>query len=149
MYKETITYEDYNGVERTEDHYFHMNKAEVIRWITTNGEYTLDQVIRQDTMKGNGKAIIEAFEDLIHRSYGRKSLDGKRFEKSEEIFKEFYETEAYSEFFMGIVTDAKKAAKFFNGVIPKSLADEAERLMKENPDSIPEEYKAILAKEQG
>ena len=30
MFKKTITYEDYNGVKRTEDFHFHFSKAEII-----------------------------------------------------------------------------------------------------------------------
>ena len=31
MYKKTIKYVDFNGVEREEDFYFHMTKAEAIK----------------------------------------------------------------------------------------------------------------------
>lgn len=144
MYKKTITYEDYDGEKRTETHYFNMTKADVVKWITTNGEYTLDKVVKRDTLSGNGKAIIETFEDLIKRSYGRKSLDGKRFEKSEEIYKEFYESEAYSEFFMEIITDAKAAADFFNGIMPKNVLEEAREIARTNPEAIPEEARPLI-----
>ena len=30
MLKKTITYNDYNGVERTEDFYFNLSKAEIL-----------------------------------------------------------------------------------------------------------------------
>ena len=30
MYKKTVTYTDFNGVERTEDFYFNFTKAELI-----------------------------------------------------------------------------------------------------------------------
>lgn len=32
MLKETIKYTDYNGVERTEDFWFHLSKAELMEW---------------------------------------------------------------------------------------------------------------------
>lgn len=141
MYKKTIEFTDYNDIVRKEDHYFHLNKAEVIKWLTTSGDYTLDKVLERLSTERNGKKIMEIFEDLIHRSYGRKSLDGRKFEKTEEIWNDFYQTEAYSVLFTELVTDAKKAADFVNRIIPKDLADEVEKIIKENPDGIPDAMK--------
>lgn len=141
MYKKTIQFTDYNDVERKEEHYFHLNKAEVIKWLTMNGDYTLDKVLERLSMERNGKKIMEIFEDLIHRSYGRKSLDGRKFEKTEEIWNDFYQTEAYSVLFTELVTDAKKAADFVNQIIPRDLANEVEKIIKENPEGIPDELK--------
>lgn len=92
----------------------------------------------------NGREIMNTFSDLIYRSYGKKSLDGRRFDKTEEAKRDFMETEAYSVLFTEIVTDAKKAAEFFNGVIPKDMAADIERIMKENPDAIPDELKDYM-----
>ena len=141
MYKKTIEFTDYNDVVRKEDHYFHLNKAEVIKWLTTSGDYTLDKVLERLSTERNAKKIMEIFEDLIHRSYGRKSLDGRKFEKTEEIWNDFYQTEAYSVLFTELVTDAKKAADFVNRIIPKDLADEVSKIIKENPDGIPDAMK--------
>lgn len=141
MYKKTIEFTDYSDVVRKEDHYFHLNKAEVIKWLTTSGDYTLDKVLERLSTERNAKKIMEIFEDLIHRSYGRKSLDGRKFEKTEEIWNDFYQTEAYSVLFTELVTDAKKAADFMNRIIPKDLADEVSKIIKENPDGIPDAMK--------
>lgn len=141
MLVKTIEFEDYDGVKRTEQHYFNLNKAEVIKWLTTTGDYTLDRVLERLSTERNGKKIMEIFENLIKLSYGRKSLDGRKFEKTEEIWNDFYQTEAYSVLFTELVTDAKKAAEFVNSIIPKDLASEVEKIMKENPNVIPEEIK--------
>lgn len=141
MYKKTITFTDYDGVERTEDFYFNLNQAEIIMWLTTSGDYTLDKVLERLKAERNGKKIMEIFEDLIHRSYGKKSLDGRKFEKTEEIWNDFYQTEAYSVLFTELVTDAQKAATFVNKIIPSSLAEEAERIIRENPEGIPAELR--------
>lgn len=141
MYKKTITFTDYNGENRTEDFFFNLSKADVIKWLTTSGDYTLDKVLERLSKERNGKKIMEIFEDLIHRSYGQKSIDGRKFEKTEEIWNDFYQTEAYSVLFTELVTDAKKASEFVNKIIPKDLADEVEKIIKDNPDSIPDELK--------
>lgn len=144
MYCKKIEFEDYDGNKRVEDHYFHLNRAEIIKWLTTNGEYTLDKLVMRLSSEKNGKKIMEIFESLIKLSYGRKSLDGRKFEKSEEIWNDFYQTEAYSELFTELVTDANKAADFVNRIIPKSLADDVQKIIKENPEGIPDEMKDYL-----
>lgn len=141
MLKRTIQFTDFDGNVRTEDHYFNLNKAEIIKWLTTSGDYTLDKLLDRLSKERNGKKIMEIFEDLIHMSYGRKSLDGRKFEKTDEIWNDFYQTDAYSILFTELVTDAKKAASFVNQIIPKDLASEVEKIMKENPNGIPDELK--------
>lgn len=141
MLKKTITFEDYDGNTRTEDHYFNLNKSEVIKWLTTSGDYTLDKVLERLSSERNGKKIMEIFENLIKLSYGRKSLDGRKFEKSTEIWDDFYQTEAYSVLFTELVTDAKQAANFVNSIIPKDLANEVEKIIREHPEGIPDTLK--------
>lgn len=146
MLKKTITYTDYNGETRTEDFYFNLNKAEIIDWLTTSGNYTLDAVVEHLVKTRNTKEIVNIFKDLIYRSYGEKSLDGRRFIKSKDIKDEFVETEAYSVLFTELISDSEKAAEFFNAIIPADLAAEVEKTMGENPDGIPAELKDYIPK---
>lgn len=124
MIKKTITYTDYNGNERTEDHYFNLSKAEVMEMemSTTGG---LAEMIQRVVAAQDQPAIIKIFKDLILKAYGEKSADGKRFIKSEEISVAFSQTEAYSQLFMELATDADAAAKFVNGIVPADMAKQA------------------------
>lgn len=137
MLMKTITFTDYNGVERTENHYFNLNKSELVKWLTTSGDYTLDKVLERLTTERDGKKIMDIFENLLSISYGRKSLDGRKFEKNDEIWKDFFQTEAYDSLFMELITDAQHALKFINGVIPKDLVEEIEQDIKNNPNKLP------------
>lgn len=137
MLEKKIKFVDFDGNAREGTYYFNLNKAEVIMWLSTSGEYTLDKVLLRLSEERNGKKIMETFEDLIHRSYGRKSLDGISFEKDEDSWKAFYQSGAYSELFTEIVTDAAKAAKFVNGIIPSEMAKEVSKAMLENKDGLP------------
>lgn len=139
MYVKKIKFTDFNDVQREEEHFFNLNKAEVIKWLTTTGDYTLDKVLERLSKERNGKKIMEIFEDMIKMSYGKPSLDGRKFEKTEEIWNEFYQSDAYSELFTELVTDAAKAADFVNKIIPKDLAAEVAKIIKENPEGIPAE----------
>ena len=141
MYKKIIEFTDYNDEKRKEEHYFNLNQSEIIKWLTTTGDYTLDKVLERLSTERNGKKIIEIFENLIRLSYGRKSLDGRKFEKNEEIWNDFYQTEAYNVLFTELVTDAKKAAQFVNNIIPKDLADEVAKIVRENPNGLSDEMK--------
>lgn len=144
-----IEFVDYDGQKREGTYYFNLNKAETIMWLTTTGEYTLDKVLLRLSEEKNGRRIMEIFEDLIHRSYGRKSLDGIRFEKNEENWLEFKESEAYSELFSELVTDATKASEFVTGIIPSNLAKEIEQTLKENKDGVPAELRDYMPKITG
>lgn len=144
MYKKVVKYVDFDGNDRTEECYFNLTKAEIMMWLTQSGDYTLDKVLEKLVKERNGSKIMEMFEDLIRRSYGKKSLDGRKFEKSEAIWEDFKSTEAYSELFMSIVTDANNAADFINHIIPESLADDVQKALKENPAGIPDELRDYI-----
>lgn len=124
MLKKTITYHDYNGVEYTQDFYFNLSKAEIMEMElgTTGG---LAEMIQKIVAAQDAPSIIKVFKDLILKSYGEKSADGKRFIKSDEISTAFAQTEAYSELFMELATNAEAAAAFVNGIVPAEMAKEA------------------------
>lgn len=128
MLKKTITYKDYNGVERTEDFYFNLSKAEILEMeMSISGGLT--EMINRIVAAQDAPAIIKIFKDLVLKSYGVKDADGKRFVKSEELSTAFAQTEAYSQLFMELATDADAGAKFVNGIIP---ADAAKQLAEAN-----------------
>ncbi len=124
MLKKTITYEDFDGNKRTEDFYFNLSKAEVLEMeMGVTGGMT--QMLNKIVAAQDGKRIIETFKEIILKAYGEKSPDGKRFIKSEEIATAFSQTEAYSQLFMELATDADAAAKFVNGIVPVDAAKTA------------------------
>lgn len=123
MIKETRTYVDYDGVERTEDFYFALSKAELAEMeLSTDGgfEKLIDKIVKSK----DNKKIVETFKDILLRSYGEKSDDGRRFIKSAELSKEFSETPVYSDMFIELATDEDKASKFINGIMPKDIKDQ-------------------------
>lgn len=116
MHKETITYNDLNGVQRTEDFYFDLSKPEIVKMqASAKGGY--DVQLRSIAADMNGAKIMEFFENFITKSYGEKSEDGRRFMKSEEISRSFMETPAYEVLFEKLVTNDKYAADFVNAVM--------------------------------
>ena len=125
MLKKTITYKDYNGLERTENFYFNLTETEIMEMeVGTAGG--LAEMITRVVEAKDAPAIMKTFKDLLLKAYGEKSLDGKRFEKKNgQLAEAFAETEAYSILFMELVTDAEKAAEFVNGIVPAHLQQNA------------------------
>lgn len=130
MYKKTITYTDYNGVERTEDHWFNMTTAELTK-LELGKAGGFSNSLERITKALDGPSLIKEFENIIDKSYGVKSDDGKRFIKSEQILNDFKQTEAYSQLFMELLSDDEEGSKFINGIIPNKLAEQVQEQLKE------------------
>lgn len=131
MYKMTETYTDYDGNERTEDFYFHVTKAEIMEMDFLE-EGGLQKTVERIMSTQDRKALLELFKGIVIRAYGKKSPDGRRFMKNEEIKKDFTETEAYSNIFIKLATDSKAASKFINNIVPKDIQDEAAKISMDN-----------------
>lgn len=131
MLKKTITFTDYNGEKRTEDFYFNLNKAEISEMeleVSGGMEAMLKKIIAaQDT-----PSLVKIFKDLILRSYGEKSADGKYFLKKDKdghrLADMFAQSDAYSELFMELATDANAASDFINAIFPSDLVEKAKEL---------------------
>lgn len=120
MYKKTIKYTDYNGVEREEDFYFNLSQAEIAEMeLSTAGG--LNEYIQKIVKADNRPELVRLFKELILKAYGEKSDDGKRFIKRQngrDLSEDFEQTEAYSVLFMQLASDADAASEFVNGLAP-------------------------------
>lgn len=118
MFKKTITYTDYNGLERTEDYYFNITASELMDLeLKHDGGFSayLEAIVNaKDTSK-----LKAAFDDILKLSYGVKSEDGRRFIKRDELFDEFKESPAYDQMMFELYTNDKFSAEFANGILPK------------------------------
>lgn len=137
MLKKTITYTDYNGTTRKEDFYFNLTQAEVTE-LEVSVEGGLVEQINRIVAAQNGKVIIETFKDIILRAYGEKSPDGRRFIKNQEVRDAFAQTEAYSNLFMELATDAKAASEFVNGIVPPKAKKAAPADQSAEAPAVPE-----------
>lgn len=130
MIKKSITYENpFNGEEVTEEHYFHISKADLVEMemeehgstyekdgqTLTGMQAKLQRIVDSE----DGKAIMAEFKDIIRRAYGKK--DGDRFIKTREIQDDFLSTEAFSQLLFELCTQTEAAAEFVNGVVPGNL----------------------------
>lgn len=123
MLKKTIEYTDYNGTKRVEDFYFNLSKAEITEMelgVTGGLAESIEKIVKAQDVP----SIVKTFKELILKAYGEKSADGKRFIKNEELSTAFSQTEAYSNLFTELSTDADVAAEFIKGLIPQEYASQ-------------------------
>lgn len=135
MLKLTKTYTDFNGVSRTEDFYFNLTQAEIAEM-----EMSIDggmvEMLNRIVAAKDGKQIISNFKDIVLRAYGEKSADGKRFIKNQELRDAFAQTQAYSDLFMELATDAQKAVEFVRGIVPEQKTDAAQEPSETTPTPV-------------
>ena len=113
---------DYNDQERTETFYFHLSEAEIAEMeLSTKGglQETLKRIIDSKDIQ----ELSKLFKNLILKSYGVKSPDGRNFIKNEEVLNDFIQTPAYSDLYMELATNADAAINFVLGLLPKKLVD--------------------------
>jgi hypothetical protein len=138
MLKKTMTFPDLDGNDVTEVFWFHINKAELatLELSTKDGLSAHLQAIVDAV---DGAEIIEQFNAIIRLAIGRRSEDNKRFIKTPEIAEEFFQTEAYSQLFMSIVTDEGAAAAFINGIMPVLVAPNGDKdpKLSDGKDEVP------------
>lgn len=124
MYKKTIKYVDYDGNEREEDYYFNLSKAEIME-MNFSKDGNLIEYLERIKSTVDVPKIAEFFKELIMKSYGEKSLDGKSFRKKKDghlLVEDFMETEAFTELYMELATDADAASAFVGGIIPSDMS---------------------------
>ena len=117
MVKKTITYTDYDGVERTEDFYFNLSKSELIK-MEYGTEGGLTKILKKITDSKDTTEIMKYFDEILSKAYGEKSPDGKRFIKSKELYEAFAQTNAYDILFMELFSDTDKMTSFIKGIVP-------------------------------
>lgn len=126
MIKMPISYEDFDGNKVEEDIYFHISKAELIEWLTTEGVDVPAELTRiGKDMKPT--EIMATMRDIIRRSYGKRDpMNPSKFDKSSVTVEEFMNSLAFDAFFTSLITSAEVAIQFVNGIFPKDLVTSEE-----------------------
>lgn len=130
MLKKTVQYTNFNDQQVTEEHFFHLSKAELVE-MELSMEGGLSKHLTDLVEKGDGRTIMETFKKLLLDAYGIKSEDGRRFIKNQEVRDEFASSEAYSQIFMELATSADAAAEFINGIVPQGMDEEVEKFRRD------------------
>lgn len=127
MLKKTITYKDFNEETVSEDFFFHLTQAELIK-LEVSHKDGLAASMQRMLDSDDGESIMKEFDKIILGAYGVKSMDGKRFIKNDTLRDEFQSSAAYSALFMELMTNTDAQTEFINGIIPSGLAEEVAKL---------------------
>lgn len=137
MVKKTVTYMNPFTEEMvTEDHYFHISKADLVEMEVEehNATYVKDGEsltgmrahLQRIVDSEDGKAVLKEFKAILRRAYGKKV--GDRFIKNPEIWAEFEGSEAYSELVFSLLTDGDELSTFINNIVPGNLEEIAKEV---------------------
>jgi len=126
MITKTITFEDFNGKTLTEEFCFHLSEDKVIE-MELSKKGGLTEYIKRIVAEEDGEKLVAIFKDLLTKTVGKKSPDGRKFIQNQEITDDFVQTPAYSKLFVELSTDAGQAAAFINGVVPASMQAEIKK----------------------
>lgn len=142
MLRKTITFKDLDGNDVSEDFYFNLNKAEVAEMeLSKKGGFS--EYLKSIIAEGDGGTIIRVFKEIITSSVGKRSEDNRRFIKSKEITDEFLQSEAYSEMFFSLVTDANEGAAFVRAIMPVEVLEKVDASLT-NTVPLPDDQPAWL-----
>lgn len=131
MLKKSITFQDLDGNTITDDFYFNLNKAELIE-LETSTKLGLSETLQLIVKEQDNHQIIEYFKKIILMAYGKRSDDGRRFIKSQELRDSFEQSDAYSELFIELATKAESAAAFINGIVPTAISQAMDDVKKQD-----------------
>ena len=139
MYKRTIKYTDFNGVERTQDFYFYLSKTNLTK-LNSRVEGGIQNKFEKMINKIDVKELVATVEELILSAYGEKSDDGTRFIQNEKLSTEFSQTPAYDDLFMSLINDPDALADFIKKILPQDLQVKLEEEMAKGnvPNIVPE-----------
>ena len=139
MLRKTIKFEGFEGETNEETFYFHLSEPEIAE-MELSVEGGLSKRLRRISAATTSAEAIPLFKDIISRSVGRQSEDGKRFMKSPEITAEFMESGAWPALFMELLQTPAKAAEFIVACLPRSVGARVDKslILSEAGLSVPE-----------
>lgn len=132
MIKKKIKYVDLDGNQVEEECYFNLSETEAIEWEYSK-EGGMSSLLKKISEEADSAKIIGFMKELILKTYGKRSDDGKSFVKTKKLRKSFKNSLAFNALFMELGTDADKAAEFANGVLPKHIVDKIEKGSPQTP----------------
>lgn len=126
MLKREIKFEDFDGNQVTEIHYFNISKPEIIK-LEAKYPSGFGNFLQKLLESNNNNELVEQFDEIMLMAYGEKTEDGKHFEKSDELKKRFSQSAVYNQLFMELATEPDALLEFIRGVFPKDVVVEVDK----------------------
>lgn len=149
MLEHTITYDDFDGNERTDTFFFHLTPSSIteiamdVLGFDAPPDINVQKILERIIARGNASEILNTFKSLIEKAVGIKSEDGRRFIQTKEITDNFMQSNAFQELFMRLMQDEKFRDDFFEGVLPPKLAEKFSQVRNEPNEYTTEQLMAM------
>lgn len=129
MIKKTFDHIDFNGTKRVAELYFNLSPLELTQ-LQLESEHGIQKVLEDAIADNDLRKVFDFLDNLIKKSYGIKSDDGRYFRKTPEIIEDLVSSPFYSDFVLGLLeNDAREGAEFIKGLVPASLIEAANKLV--------------------
>lgn len=118
--KRTITFNDIDGHEVTEEWYFDLGVTDVMDMDIVHehpddvAEYVMSIMKNRKT-----KELLQLWRELLMRAVGKRV--GNRLVKGDDIMVEFRHGGAFEKLFAELIEDPKAGADFFNAIFPANI----------------------------
>lgn len=128
MLKKDITFENFEGIQVTEVHYFHIYEAELIEFLILHNidddvQNGLKRLLDSLIEKNDRASILDLFKELVLMGYGQRNPERpEKFLKTPEIVEDFKSSPAFKALYLELMTSDQAAAQFLMGAIPKSMS---------------------------
>ena len=128
MLKQTVQYQDFNEKNVTEVLYFNLTKSDLLDHLDLTDEAERFRASiegeERDLTQAEMTMLLELVKRLVRISYGRRSDDGSKFNKSDAVWEDFKSSMAYDTLFMSLFENEDKVVSFITGIMPKDLLDQ-------------------------
>lgn len=121
MLRKEVTYTDFDGNEVKEVLYFNLTKSEIAALqVRMDGKF-IDYL--KDLVEGNHiEKLFQIFrDDILIGSYGKKSDDGRRFIKNQQLREEFESSLAFDAIFTEMLMNPEAQSAFTRGILPPDM----------------------------
>ena len=124
MIKKEVTIDGFDGPE-TRAYYFHMTRAEALRWSKeTDGKLSSElERVANLPVDGDVTDLLEMTGRILHRSVGLR--EGNRFVKSQEIADDFVFSGALDAVLDDLLSRPEETDSFIKGILPANAVEEA------------------------
>jgi hypothetical protein len=122
MIKKDISYTDYDGNKREETYWFHLSKPELVAMTAEHKGF--EEYLKELAAAQNYSEMMTVYRNMIARSVGQRSEDGRRFVRTEAITEDFMQSAAFEQLFMDLMSNADAATAFARGLLPADLVEE-------------------------
>jgi hypothetical protein len=131
MFKDSVTYTDFNDESHTEVLWFNITKTDILgKLALVDRAEAIEKNLRgpqRELTTPEKQEILDVVKEFMQLAYGKKSADGRHFRKSPEIWEDFRWSAAYDAYLLSLFMDENKSFVFITSVMPKDLREQAQR----------------------